>query len=404
MKLWDVETGEEISGESYYYGPVAVPETPAASIASADVAAPQIVFIEPRAMQGVIRLKTDQLLVKGLAEDESGVYRVTVNGQKAKMVSETEFQALVPLKVGDNLIVVEATDIYNNKASQNIVIQREAESAIIYAPAQPVSRPKSNTVLKNWYDRRHALVVGIDSYENPAFPLLRNAVRDARSVASMFRDKLDFEVVELYDAKATRKAIIRAFSQIAGRAGKQDGFVFYFAGHGQGIRTGNSAREGYILPWDADVKPEDDSVILFDEEAISLNRLRLYAQDIEARHTALILDSCFSGLAMKRTVPSVSAMSVEYYEDLLSRRAINILTAGDDQPVSDGSGQSPFTSALLNALDRKALDLHDRDGFATFSQLALYVKEKVEKATGRRQRPQFDNLSLDDGEFVFRLR
>ncbi len=53
---------------------------------------------------------------------------------------------------------------------------------------------------------------------------------------------------------------------------------------------------------------------------------------------------------------------------------------------------------------RKALDPHDRDGFATFSQLALYVKEKVEKATGRRQRPQFDNLSMDDGEFVFRLR
>jgi hypothetical protein len=29
--------------------------------------------------------------------------------------------------------------------------------------------------------------------------------------------------------------------------------------------------------------------------------------------------------------------------DLLRRRTINILTAGDDQPVSDGSGHSPFT-------------------------------------------------------------
>lgn len=36
--------------------------------------------------------------------------------------------------------------------------------------------------------------------------------------------------------------------------------------------------------------------------------------------------------------------------------------------------------------------------------IAVYVKEKVEKATGRRQRPQFDNLSMDDGEFVFQIR
>ena len=33
-----------------------------------------------------------------------------------------------------------------------------------------------------------------------------------------------------------------------------------------------------------------------------------------------------------------------------------------------------------------------------------YVKEKVEKATGRRQRPQFDNLSMEDGDLIFRLK
>ncbi len=93
----------------------------------------------------------------------------------------------------------------------------------------------------------------------------------------------------------------------------------------------------------------------------------------------------------------------EYYNNILNRKAINILTAGDDQPVSDGGDHSPFTQALLNALDRGNLDINDSDGYATFNQLAVYVKEKVEKSTGRRQRPQFDNLSLDDGDFVFKI-
>jgi hypothetical protein len=104
---------------------------------------------------------------------------------------------------------------------------------------------------------------------------------------------------------------------------------------------------------------------------------------------------------MKRSLPKLDKGNLKYYNNILNRKAINILTAGDDQPISDGSGHSPFTQAILFALDRGNIDLQDQDGLATFTELAAYVKHKVEKATGRRQRPQFDNLSLDDGDFLF---
>ena len=39
------------------------------------------------------------------------------------------------------------------------------------------------------------------------------------------------------------------------------------------------------------------------------------------------------------------------FKELLSKKSINILTTGDDQPVSDGSGHSPFTQAFLAVLD-----------------------------------------------------
>ena len=95
---------------------------------------------------------------------------------------------------------------------------------------------------------------------------------------------------------------------------------------------------------------------------------------------------------------------MDYYNDLLSRKAINILTAGDDHPVDDGTDHSPFAVALINGLGKKGIDLHDRDGYATFDELCIYVKKKVEQKTSRRQRPQFDNLSDEDGNLIFQLK
>ena len=96
---------------------------------------------------------------------------------------------------------------------------------------------------------------------------------------------------------------------------------------------------------------------------------------------------------------------MDYYNDLLSRKAINILTAGDDHPVSDGTDHSPFARALITGIGENGIDIiHDRDGYATFNQLSIYVKEKVEKATSGRQKPQIDNLSDEDGNLIFMLK
>ena len=63
--------------------------------------------------------------------------------------------------------------------------------------------------------------------------------------------------------------------------------------------------------------------------------LKWCANDVKSKHIALLLDSCFSGLALKRSLAQAKEMNFDYYNDLLSRKSINILTAGDDQPVSD---------------------------------------------------------------------
>ncbi len=367
-----------------------------------DTTPPEITITEPSVQRGIKRRqKADKILVRGTATDKSGVFEVLVNNTKARLLTNNRFEALVLLRVGNNRITVQASDIRKNTATKEFIIERPAEEHIAYTPPpKPVS---SSSGLTGWYSAQYAIVIGIDKYNDTRIETLRNAVNDAKSVSKMFR-KLGFDVTELYNSKATKKNIKKAISEIRKKTGRNDSFVFYFAGHGQGIKLESKDQEGYIIPADADLEMDSTDIMQYDDEAISLSRLRAYSKDIKAKLIALILDSCFSGLAMKRAIPQISGMDIEYYNDLLKRKAINILTAGDDHPVSDGTGHSPFTRSLLYALDKGNLDMHDRDGFATFSQLSVYVKEKVEKSTGRRQRPQFDNLSLDDGDFVFKIR
>jgi len=261
---------------------------------------------------------------------------------------------------------------------------------------------------------------------------LVNAVNDARSVASLLRSK-GFSVIELYNENATKDKILDALKKVKQLCTTQDATIFYFAGHGEGISGNNGVREGYILPYDfsSDLNNPNADVMYYDKSAISISSLVMYARDTKAKHIGVVLDSCFSGLAMdskyaKKSLASISPKAldgVEYdtqtrsvkirptkptenidsdalalFRDLLSKKSINILTAGDDQPVSDGSDHSPFTQAILQALGKT-----DKKGYIRFTTLADYVKTYVESKTNRRQKPQYKNESLDGGDFIFKI-
>ena len=367
-----------------------------------DTAAPIISIASNLSRQPGTNVMEKKITIRGRVEDPSGVVEVLVDGKDAYLDSSGNFHRDIYLSVGENRIQISAMDRFENRSQRTVIISRQVQNMAESAGGKSTAY-SATTNLRNWYGKQYSLVVGIDRYENEGIPRLANAVSDAKSIAEMFR-KLDFEVIELYNEQATRSMMIKGFSKIKKQAQKKDSFVFYFAGHGQGLRLETGGKVGYIIPYDAQVSLLQTDVINFESQALNLSLLRLYAKDMRAKHIALLLDSCFSGLAMKRGVAVMADGNTSYYNDLLSRKAINILTAGDDQPVSDGSGHSPFTKAILNGIGRGGIDLQDRDGYGTFNQLAVYVKEKVEKATLRRQRPQFDNLSDEDGDLIFKLK
>ena len=301
-----------------------------------------------------------------------------------------------------------------------------------YAPQTTNSNPSSlsQTTTNSLYRKQYAIVVGVNHYRRLSLPVLHNAVEDARSVADTLRKK-GFSVIELYNENATKDRILDALKEVKQHAISKDATLFYFAGHGDGVSGHNGVREGYILPYEfnSDLNNPNPDVMYYDKSAISISSLIMYARDTKAKHIGIILDSCFSGLAMeskyaKKSISSSSASSmdsVDYdgltrsvrikpatvvantsnniYQDLLDKKSINILTAGDDQPVSDGSNHSPFTKGLLNALSTNI----SQNGYIRFTTLAEYIKLYVKEQTHDRQVPQYKNDSVEKGDFIFKI-
>ena len=261
-----------------------------------------------------------------------------------------------------------------------------------------VQRKETGLPVSGWYTQQHALVVGISKYQDTDISYLPNAESDARAVADLL-DKLGFKTRVLLGDDATKNNIINIFDELARNTAEQDSFVFYFAGHGQGVTTQHGATRGFIIPVDAQLSSA--KLANYSLVAIELKILQDIASDLKAKHVTLLLDSCFSGLALNsRSIPR--ALDQAHYQELLNRRGINILTAGDDQPVDDGLKHSPFTRSLLLGLGKRNIDMNDRDGLATFTEVASFVRNKVMEFTDGRQRPQFV-VRGDDGELIFNL-
>jgi len=232
------------------------------------------------------------------------------------------------------------------------------------------------------YGRRHALVIGIDEYEDAAYPDLGYAVADARAVAKILIESYGFESEDvrlIVNGDATQDTLAEALEEWAcdpDRVGEEDLFVLFFAGHGV-TRAGRRESRGYIVPVDGG--SESNGVPAW-SSLIGMNDVEDISELVPAKHALFVLDCCFGGLAVTRAAPPIAAG--------LSNRARQVITAGNGQQAvldAGGGGHSVFTGALLDGLEGDA-DL-DGDQVVTFGELFNHVGREVERRTEKRQTP-----------------
>lgn len=246
-------------------------------------------------------------------------------------------------------------------------------------------------LLKTHYTNSRALIIGINQYKN-ASPL-SYAVSDAEEVRDVLVKKLAFlhtNITYLVNSEATKENILRAFMSFTDAdIDLDERILIFFAGHGH-TRTGIRGEVGYLVPYDANMA-DFSTFIRWDE-------LTRNAELIRAKHMLFIMDACYGGLALTR---SLHPGSTRFLKDMLLRYSRQVLTAGKaDEVVADAGGPLPnhsvFSGHLIEGLQGKA---YTEDGILTASGLMSYVYGKVANDKNSNQTPHYGYFD-GDGDFI----
>lgn len=245
------------------------------------------------------------------------------------------------------------------------------------------------------YSGYHALVVGCGKYRS-GWPRLPNPVKDAREVAKQLR-RMGWKVDLLEDPDWS--TLRRALNRLIVGPGKEPekAILFWYSGHGHTLKEAGGRELGYIVPVDAPDPDRDE--LGFMEHAISMRQLETVAKRMQARHSLMLFDSCFSGAIFQ----AVRAKPTPFIEDKISKPVRQFITAGnEDEEVPD---RSVFKEVFLQAITDGYGD-RNKDGFVTGLELGDYLQEQVINYSREAQHPQFGKINdpkLDKGDFVIQL-
>ena len=201
---------------------------------------------------------------------------------------------------------------------------------------------------------------------NAAYPQpLLNPVNDARAMAERLR-RLGFEVLLRTDINAAQ--LQKASAEFSTQARGADIALVFYAGHGAQAGEAN-----YVLPLGANMNALSAAAIA--AQGVSVSSLAGDLQRTGARGAVLILDACRQEYTRGGAVvvPGGGNAASHGFADTQAPRGVVIAySAGPGALARDfwspDSRNSPYTSALLDALDAPGLPMGD-----VFSQVAARV-------------------------------
>ena len=250
-----------------------------------------------------------------------------------------------------------------------------------------VAQAMKSVEVGNYY----GLVIGIDEYTGD-WPMLKNAVNDAKAVADLLSAKYTFTSLKtLYNKEATRDNILAEFERLMGTVKANDNVFIYYSGHGEYIE---SMDKGFWVPVDANGK----SVSKY----ISNEDIRSFLTGIPSKHTLLVTDACFSGDIFRgKTMTIPYENSTKYYSKMYSLSSRKALTSGGVEPVMDKGKEnhSIFAYYFLQALRDNG------EKYIDAGQVFDFLKIPV--VNNSMQTPAYSpirNAGDEGGQFIFIMK
>lgn len=232
---------------------------------------------------------------------------------------------------------------------------------------------------------KHAVIIGIDKYEDDRIAPLELAAADAKAIYDIlthpyFGGFPAENVTLLLNEDASYRNIKEAILvDLVERACFEDTVVIYYAGHGApGPATGTNsadAMEKYFVPYDAKIDR-------LRAHGVAMSDVNDWFRYIQSRRVIFFIDSCYSGASGGRSFNNPlfntrASLTDEFLEELSGDGRI-VVTACEVNQVSlelKELGHGLFTHYLLEGLRGKA-DI-DGDGRVSISELYQWLYEKV---------------------------
>jgi hypothetical protein len=234
----------------------------------------------------------------------------------------------------------------------------------------------------------YGLVIGIDQYSGE-WPMLKNAVNDAKSVAELLSTQYAFQSLKtLYDKEATRENILAQFEYLMKTVKPNDNVLIYYSGHGDYVENMD---KGFWVPVDASAK----SISKY----ISNEDIKAFITGMKSKHTLLVTDACFSGDIFRgKTMTIPYENSTKYYSKMYSLSSRKALTSGGVEPVMDKGkdNHSIFAYYFIQALKNNTEKYYDAGQIFDFL--------KIPVVNNSYQTPAYSpirNAGDEGGQFIF---
>lgn len=320
--------------------------------------------------RGIKRISSARKNISGQATDESGVAIVEINGKEAQLDERGNFSTTILLKPGKNRVVITAIDIYENKATKTFEVERSSKS---------VATPVAESIKTGRY---FALLIAVEDYQSSTVNDLNQPIKDAYQIKNILQDySFDSENIILLENPG-RDKIIDKFDQLSQKITKHDNLLIFYAGHGY---WDERFKQGYWLPSNASKESRS--------KWLSNSTVRDYIRGIQAKHTLLVSDACFSGGIFKtRTAFDDAPPATNELYKLPSRKA---MTSGTLTEVPD---KSVFIEYFVKRLRE------NENKYLSSEQLFIKFKNAVINNSPVKQVPQYGEIREagdEGGDFIF---
>jgi uncharacterized caspase-like protein len=263
-------------------------------------------------------------------------------------------------------------------------------SAVTWAGTRGVhtDTPRPPDLDQAYEPRRVALVIGIDSYIDPALGDLRYPAKDSQDLARVLSTpgRGGFDLVSQVTGTVTVASFWSAFDAATGHLQRDDTFVLFIAGHGTLDLSGEGTRL-YVMPSDSWLAEPA-------ETGIPLLELEERVAELPARRRVMVLDTCYSGSgrsaltpgmrerldSLRGPIPAPLALEASEHE-------VRLFSAHHNQPAIEDEQleNGVYTHYFVQALDGPG-DA-DGDGLVEVLEAHDYARDRTLEYTGGVQVP-----------------